>query len=189
MLGNINKICALFVVADAVQAEDDENGDTEHPDDLRREGYYKGLHFPSNITREGPPITRDCPPSLIILEGRSLTSQHPRRTGWLSPIGLSSSATCPRACVDVSPKKRWQSSLNLASSVFTILGVHTHGITCARPRARLYTTALAELRAATVGAARGAGRPTAPIGAGGRGEGVGVRGRALGGGCWAVILF
>ena len=37
---------------------------------------YKGLHaFPSNITRDDPPITRDYPPSLLIilLQGRSLT--------------------------------------------------------------------------------------------------------------------
>ena len=28
---------------------------------------YKGLHvFPSNITRDDPPITRDYPPSLLI---------------------------------------------------------------------------------------------------------------------------
>ena len=35
---------------------------------------YKGLHaFPSNITRHDPPIKRDCPPSLLILQGRPLT--------------------------------------------------------------------------------------------------------------------
>ena len=38
---------------------------------------YKGLHaFPSNITRDGPPITRDCPPSLLTLQGRTLTASH-----------------------------------------------------------------------------------------------------------------
>ena len=32
---------------------------------------YKGLHaFPSNITRDDPPITRDYPPSLLALQGR-----------------------------------------------------------------------------------------------------------------------
>ena len=37
---------------------------------------YKGFHtFPSNITRHDPPITRDFPPSLLILQGRSLTVQ------------------------------------------------------------------------------------------------------------------
>ena len=32
---------------------------------------YTGLHapFPSNITRDDPPITRDCPPSLLTLQG------------------------------------------------------------------------------------------------------------------------
>ena len=36
---------------------------------------YKGLHaFPSNITRDDPPITRDFPPSLLILQGSSLTA-------------------------------------------------------------------------------------------------------------------
>ena len=31
---------------------------------------YKGLHsFPSNITRDDPPSTRDCPPSLLRLQG------------------------------------------------------------------------------------------------------------------------
>ena len=35
---------------------------------------YKGLHaLPSNITRDGPPTTRDYPPSLLTLQGRSLT--------------------------------------------------------------------------------------------------------------------
>ena len=35
---------------------------------------YKGLHAsPSNITRDYPPIKRDCPRSLLILQGRSLT--------------------------------------------------------------------------------------------------------------------
>ena len=34
---------------------------------------YKGLHaFPSNITRDDPPITRDYPPPLLRLQGRSL---------------------------------------------------------------------------------------------------------------------
>ena len=32
--------------------------------------------FPSNITRDDPPITSDCPPSLLMLQGRSLTVQH-----------------------------------------------------------------------------------------------------------------
>ena len=42
---------------------------------------YKGLHaFPSNITRDDPPITRDCPPSLLMLQGRSLAAQQ-RRVG------------------------------------------------------------------------------------------------------------
>ena len=41
----------------------------------REERDYKGLHaFPSNITRDDPPITRDCPPPLLILQGRSRTS-------------------------------------------------------------------------------------------------------------------
>ena len=31
--------------------------------------------FPSNITRDEPPITRDYPPSLLTLQGRSLTSR------------------------------------------------------------------------------------------------------------------
>ena len=32
---------------------------------------YKGLHaFPSNITRDDPPITRDYPPFLLALQGR-----------------------------------------------------------------------------------------------------------------------
>ena len=36
---------------------------------------YKGSHaLPSNFTREGHPITRDCPPSLLILQGWSLTA-------------------------------------------------------------------------------------------------------------------
>ena len=35
----------------------------------------RDLHaFPSNITRDEPPITRDYPPSLLILQGRSLTN-------------------------------------------------------------------------------------------------------------------
>ena len=35
---------------------------------------YKGFHaFPSNTTKDGPPITRDCPPSLLTSQGRSLT--------------------------------------------------------------------------------------------------------------------
>ena len=42
--------------------------------DACRQRDYKGLHaFPSNITRDGPPITRDFPPSLLMLQGRSLT--------------------------------------------------------------------------------------------------------------------
>ena len=42
---------------------------------------YKGLHaFPSTITRDGPPITRDCPPSLLISQGRSLTARSVSRT-------------------------------------------------------------------------------------------------------------
>ena len=36
---------------------------------------YKGLHaFPFNITRDYPTITRDYPPSLLTLQGRSLTA-------------------------------------------------------------------------------------------------------------------
>ena len=36
---------------------------------------YKGLHaFPSNITRDDPLITRDYLPSLLTLQGRSLTT-------------------------------------------------------------------------------------------------------------------
>ena len=39
---------------------------------------YKGSHaFPSNITRDYPPITRDCPPSLLTSQGRSLTARCP----------------------------------------------------------------------------------------------------------------
>ena len=43
---------------------------------LRREGLQGMTHvhaFPSNITRDDPPITRDYPPSLLTLQGRSLT--------------------------------------------------------------------------------------------------------------------
>ena len=37
---------------------------------------YKGLHaFPSNITRDEPPITRDYTPSLLILQGVTLQLQ------------------------------------------------------------------------------------------------------------------
>ena len=37
---------------------------------------YKGLHaFPSNITRDGPPITRDYTPSLLKLQGMTLQLQ------------------------------------------------------------------------------------------------------------------
>ena len=37
---------------------------------------YKGLHaFPSNITRDDPPITRDYTPSLLILQGATLQLQ------------------------------------------------------------------------------------------------------------------
>ena len=37
---------------------------------------YKGLHaFPSTITRDDPPITRDYPPSLLTLQGMTLQSQ------------------------------------------------------------------------------------------------------------------
>ena len=37
---------------------------------------YKGLHaFPFNITRDEPPITRDFPPSLLILQGMTLQLQ------------------------------------------------------------------------------------------------------------------
>ena len=48
---------------------------------------YKGLHaFPSNVTRDGPPITRDCPPSLLTLQGQPLTHRGQRhlsqRTAW-----------------------------------------------------------------------------------------------------------
>ena len=37
---------------------------------------YKGLHtFPSNITRDDPPITRDYTPFLLILQGMTLPLQ------------------------------------------------------------------------------------------------------------------
>ena len=37
---------------------------------------YKGLHaFPSDITRDGPPITRDDTPFLLILQGMALQLQ------------------------------------------------------------------------------------------------------------------
>ena len=44
-----------------------------------KEGNYKGLRvFPSNITRDEPPITRDYPPSLLTLYGRPLTGERVR---------------------------------------------------------------------------------------------------------------
>ena len=43
------------------------------------------------LQRDGPPITRDEPPSLLILQGRSLTvslSNIPRHCRWFNPLVL-----------------------------------------------------------------------------------------------------
>ena len=49
---------------------------------LMSQGMALGLQgiapLPSNITRDGPPMTRDCPPSLLTLQGSSLTGSPQR---------------------------------------------------------------------------------------------------------------
>ena len=58
---------------------------------LRREGLQGIVHaFPSNVTRDGPPITRVCPPSLLILlvQGSIVTCEERDYQGLYTPFLL-----------------------------------------------------------------------------------------------------
>ena len=86
----------------------------------------KGLHaFPSNITRDDPPITRDCPPSLLTLQGGSLTC------GCTCAMRISSPDTCARTM---------RLGVSIRATICGITCSHVSMGTSLKPRCRLVAT-------------------------------------------------
>ena len=130
------------------------NATTARSRDACEERDYKGLHvFPSNTTRNDPPITRDCPPSLLTLEGRSLTALVPAPPGMVvltplqgpscspklnmtacgePPIGQTSAKMiCPRS----TPASPHASAALAPQSAAAVCTYYMHGrVPCSRPK-------------------------------------------------------